>query len=630
MGRLQAKVMGGTVDTTSYSYNVRSWLTSIASSHFTENLYYETNSASLPDFSNAYNGDIAGIQWSIPAENLKYNRAYTFGYDGLNRLTDGTYCGWSGSVAAGTSGQYTETYSYDKMGNITNFVRYGLQSNTPAMSYGMIDNLTLAHNGNQLTKVTDNGSDGLYYGDEEYQVNTANSGNCRAYDANGNTLYDTNSDIWGIRYNLLNLPDTIQFYQGHQILYHYSATGTKQEVTDKTCPGGVTIPVTNLDTVLTNPTVLSTITTDYLGNAVYRNDTLLRILLPTGYWQGNTCYYYLKDHLGSNREVLSQTRQVVEYSDYYPSGMRFGESVVNGGNVQPYRHTGMEMQGMHGLNWIDNEARMRSVNVPEFTTIDPLAEMYYGISPYGYCADNPIYYVDPDGMTVVYDSKSNSYTIKGDDIYAYWGYLQDINNGTGSMENMLKACNAAAQGYGNGENGTNLPTTENEVTVIGQAPKSYNQHSNTSDQGHSWLYPFIGDLDGNRELDSRINRYIPSPEEIRREVDAEMEIGLLFLPTDVVGIAASTLVKMGYSATEQFLLKSILYAMEYPKATARIGGLAAGYAQYFLGNALHASLSADSPQPSMNPTFDFYQQLIQVILGANDIHNEINKTSHEK
>ncbi|MBB3187860.1 DUF6443 domain-containing protein [Microbacter margulisiae] len=467
LGRLQAKVMGGTVDTTSYAYNVRSWLTAISSSHFTENLYYETNSANLPDFSNAYNGNIAGMQWSLPAENLKYNRVYTFGYDGLNRLTDGTYCGWSGSMAAGTSGQYTETYSYDKMGNITNFVRYGLQTNTPAMSYGMIDNLTLAHNGNQLTKVTDNGSDGLYYGDEEYQVNTANSGNCRAYDANGNTLYDTNSDIWGIRYNLLNLPDTIQFYQGHQILYHYSAVGTKQEVTDKTSPGGVTIPVTNLDTVLTNPTVLSTITTDYLGNAVYRNDTLLRILLPTGYWQGNTYYYYLKDHLGSNREVLSQTRQVVEYSDYYPSGMRFGESVVNGGNVQPYRHTGMEMQGMHGLNWIDNEARMRSVNVPEFTTIDPLAEMYYGISPYGYCADNPIYYVDPDGMTVVYDSKSNSYTIKGDDIYAYWGYLQDINNGTGSMENMLKACNAAAQGNGNGENGTNLPTTMDEISVIG-------------------------------------------------------------------------------------------------------------------------------------------------------------------
>jgi RHS repeat-associated protein len=264
----------------------------------------------------------------------------------------------------------------------------------------MIDNLTLTHYGNQLTKVTDNGNDGLYYGDEEYLVNKVNRGNCRVYDANGNSLYDTNSDIWGIRYNLLNLPDSIQFYQGHQTLYSYSAAGTKLQVVDKTAPGGVTIPVTNLDTVLTTPLVLSTITTDYIGDAIYRNDTLLRILLPTGYYQGGVYYYYLKDHLGSNRVVLNSSGTVVESSDYYPSGMRFGESVVNGGNVQPYRHTGMEMQGMHGLNWIDNKARMRSVNVPEFTTMDPLAEKYPWQSPYCYAGNDPINAIDINGDSI--------------------------------------------------------------------------------------------------------------------------------------------------------------------------------------------------------------------------------------
>jgi len=33
-----------------------------------------------------------------------------------------------------------------------------------------------------------------------------------------------------------------------------------------------------------------------------------------------------------------------------------------------------------------------------FTSMDPLAEKYYGVSPYAFCAGNPIYYVDPDGM----------------------------------------------------------------------------------------------------------------------------------------------------------------------------------------------------------------------------------------
>ena len=102
--------------------------------------------------------------------------------------------------------------------------------------------------------------------------------------------------------------------------------------------------------------------------------------------------------------------------------MRFGESVVNGGNVQPYRHTGMEMQSMHGLNWIDNKTRMRSVNVPEFTTMDPLAEMYYGISPYGYCADNPIYYVDPDGL---WEAIAGGYeTTDNADIEQFLSYYQ--------------------------------------------------------------------------------------------------------------------------------------------------------------------------------------------------------------
>jgi hypothetical protein len=37
-----------------------------------------------------------------------------------------------------------------------------------------------------------------------------------------------------------------------------------------------------------------------------------------------------------------------------------------------------------------------------FTTVDPLAEKYYSISPYAYCANNPINRIDPDGMDHYY------------------------------------------------------------------------------------------------------------------------------------------------------------------------------------------------------------------------------------
>jgi len=396
LGRLKIKITGG-ADATSYTYNIRGWLKDITGSKFTENLYYNANTANLPNFTPAYNGNIAGMKWYIANENLGYSRAYSFTYDGLNRLTDATYAGLNSDVLIGTLNRYDEHFLFDKMGNTTSFTRNGLQSGLGG--YGTIDNLSFTYQGNQKIKTTDLGTNGIFYGDEEFVQNTANSGNSCAYDANGNRLYDSDSNIWGIRYNTLNLPDAMQFYQGHQTIYTYSAAGAKLRVVDKTAPEGVTLPVTNLNTILTNPTASATTTTDYVGNIIYENGTLKRILTPVGYWQGGTYYYFLKDHLGSNRLVITDGGAVVETSSYYPSGMRFGESTVSGGNVQPYRHTGHEMQQMHGLNWIDNLARFRTVSDGGgFTGVDPLAELMPGISPYAYCYNNPIKYIDPLGL----------------------------------------------------------------------------------------------------------------------------------------------------------------------------------------------------------------------------------------
>ena len=396
LGRVSAKILGG-IDATTYSYNVRSWTTDIIGSRFSENLYYNAN----PLSSNVcFNGNIAGMQWDVPNEGIGHKRAYSFVYDNLDRLTNANYYGiYNGSVVAGTSDRYNETFTFDKMGNITNFVRNGLQSNNSTKIYSKVDDLVLEHVGNQLTRVIDSGTNGGFYGDEEFFKNTNVSVNSCAHDANGNRLYDSNSNIWGIRYNLLNLPDAMQFYQGHQTNYTYSATGAKLKVIDKTAPPGAELPVTSLNTVLTSPSVSMITTTDYVSNMIYENGTLKRILTPAGYWQAGTYYYFLKDHLGSNRVVMTGSGSIAETSSYYPSGMRFGESsVILTNSVQPYRHTGHEMQEMHGLNWVDNLARFRTVSDGSgFTSVDPLAEKFYNISPYAYCHNNPVNRIDPDG-----------------------------------------------------------------------------------------------------------------------------------------------------------------------------------------------------------------------------------------
>ena len=64
---------------------------------------------------------------------------------------------------------------------------------------------------------------------------------------------------------------------------------------------------------------------------------------------------------------------------------------------QPYRFTGKELITEHGLNRYDSKARIQDFQIPGFTTLDLLCENYYGISPYAYCFNNPIRFIDIDG-----------------------------------------------------------------------------------------------------------------------------------------------------------------------------------------------------------------------------------------
>jgi RHS repeat-associated protein len=75
------------------------------------------------------------------------------------------------------------------------------------------------------------------------------------------------------------------------------------------------------------------------------------------------------------------------------------ENESTGLSSQPYKYGGKEEEPMFGLNMLDFHARRLDLKYDRFSTPDPLAEKYPWLSPYNYCAGNPVRNVDPTGMS---------------------------------------------------------------------------------------------------------------------------------------------------------------------------------------------------------------------------------------
>ena len=96
-------------------------------------------------------------------------------------------------------------------------------------------------------------------------------------------------------------------------------------------------------------------------------------------------------HLTCNERICRKV------NNYYPFGGVIDEGGRRGADVQNHLYNGKELDRMHGLNLYDYSARQYDAAIGQFTSIDPLCEKYYHISPYAYCAGNPVKYVDPTG-----------------------------------------------------------------------------------------------------------------------------------------------------------------------------------------------------------------------------------------
>ena len=384
LGQLVQKQLGGGLQTVDYEYNVRGWLkqindpASMGSDLFAFRIAY--NDGANPQ----YNGNISETQWRT-ANTDNSQKWYRYDFDALNRLIGArdNIGNYNLGVYDG-SGNLTSPVTYDKNGNVTGLTRKG-HLNSGGTSFGNMDVLGYVYDsGNKVLRINDSGNDTYGFKDG------TNGNDDFEYDANGNLEVDRNKGINSITYNHLNMPTSVSFDSGGVINYVYDANGAKLE---KTASNGTY--------------------TEYAGNYVYEGGNLQFFKHPEGYVMpdgGSWRYVYqYKDHVDNIRLSYTDnngTTEIVEENNYYPYGgkMRGYNSVVSSlGNdvAQRWKFGGMELDESFGVGTYDFGARTYDPWGIRWWNIDPKAEQMRRHSPFNYAFDNPVYFMDPDGMAPV-------------------------------------------------------------------------------------------------------------------------------------------------------------------------------------------------------------------------------------
>ncbi|MDI9308641.1 MAG: RHS repeat-associated core domain-containing protein [Limnohabitans sp.] len=133
------------------------------------------------------------------------------------------------------------------------------------------------------------------------------------------------------------------------------------------------------------------------------------------------------DHLGNVRLSYAQENgalKILEENSYYPFGLKHTRNNVNSkmfvetngttslqtiGELTPYttyfknnyKYNGKELQDELGLNMYDYGARNYDPALGRWMNMDPMAELNRRWTPYNYTLNNPVYFIDPDGMLQV-------------------------------------------------------------------------------------------------------------------------------------------------------------------------------------------------------------------------------------
>ena len=223
-----------------------------------------------------------------------------------------------------------------------------------------------------------------------------------------------------ITYNILNLPEYVS-KSGTTVNYSWFADGSKYSVTSSAGKGyryiGSLIYTIDLGK-------LEIESTDFTGGRINFAEA----------GEGNALtqdiHYFHTDHLGSVRAITNQEGSVIEQNTYYPFGSRhtFGNTYAQ--TTNRFKFNGKEEQTTGNLGLLDYGARMYDSNIGRWMVQDPLAEQMYMVTPYRFSLNNPVNFIDPNGL---FETRREARQYKRE--YDTGGHVEKNEDGTYSINN---------------------------------------------------------------------------------------------------------------------------------------------------------------------------------------------------
>lgn len=326
-------------------YTIQGWLKRISATKLrTRILDMSFGYCSEEDSANSlFNGNIAWMRsiGHIPSSATRY----TYSYDALNRLSGAEQLTGLAKHNALTEKDIT----YDKNGNILTLKRY--------IAGAVSNNLNFSYSGNKRVGYV--------------------------YDSMGNITRKA-LDLCHITYNRLCRPSNVSCL-GDFYSYSYLSDGTKTSEIDGNGNGF-----------------------RYLGSMRFT-------VSPDGEEFESTCFshgrivndhntgtiaaqYFIADQIGSTRVVTNTEGTATAYYEYTPFGV-MQSTGDTGPSGTDYTFSGKEKQRFDDV--YDFGARLYDPRNAIWNAPDPKAEKYYFFSPYTYCINNPIIFVDPDGKRAI-------------------------------------------------------------------------------------------------------------------------------------------------------------------------------------------------------------------------------------